>query len=479
MIAKKTRGDRMRGLVLYLFGPGRHEEHRDPRLVAGWEPRSGDGRLTDQELEDLIEDLDAPRRLHQASVKSGYVWQCSLRNADDDRVLTDAEWGQIAHDTIVKLGFAAGCRWIAVRHADDHIHLAVSLIREDGRIASVWNDQRKLSAACADFETRYGLVVRAQRAGAGMPGLARAEIERVQRGDDAEAGRLALARKIRAAAAAARDEPDFVERARSQGLLLRARWAAGERREVVGYSVAAATDGSEPLIWFGGGKLAADLTLPRLRRRWSSLAPGAVADAWKSQGTNTHPPRTALQEQAWAQAGRVVADVRRRMSTLAPDDHAGWSIAAADAAGTLAALAGRVETRGPGPLSRAADELARAAGLPYTARTPQQERRLGMAGVARTASDAIIAARGGQAAVAILLVQLGRLVREIQEAHAAADRAAHARRAQLAAEQLLSYVHVAPGAPTDPGRPAQHTIPTSRPSPAAGPPQRVDDGRDR
>jgi hypothetical protein len=28
-------GDRVPGLLLYLFGPGRDEEHADPHLVAG------------------------------------------------------------------------------------------------------------------------------------------------------------------------------------------------------------------------------------------------------------------------------------------------------------------------------------------------------------------------------------------------------------------------------------------------------------
>ena len=30
------RGSRVSGLIYYLFGPGRNEEHTDPHLVAGW-----------------------------------------------------------------------------------------------------------------------------------------------------------------------------------------------------------------------------------------------------------------------------------------------------------------------------------------------------------------------------------------------------------------------------------------------------------
>jgi hypothetical protein len=30
------RGIRVEPLIRYLFGPGRHEEHLDPHIVAGW-----------------------------------------------------------------------------------------------------------------------------------------------------------------------------------------------------------------------------------------------------------------------------------------------------------------------------------------------------------------------------------------------------------------------------------------------------------
>ena len=36
MIGKVLRGQRLAGLLYYLFGPGRREEHTDPHIVAGW-----------------------------------------------------------------------------------------------------------------------------------------------------------------------------------------------------------------------------------------------------------------------------------------------------------------------------------------------------------------------------------------------------------------------------------------------------------
>ncbi|MCG5218111.1 hypothetical protein [Streptosporangium sp. KLBMP 9127] len=36
MIGKVVRGSRVEGLIYYLYGPGRANEHVDPHLVAGW-----------------------------------------------------------------------------------------------------------------------------------------------------------------------------------------------------------------------------------------------------------------------------------------------------------------------------------------------------------------------------------------------------------------------------------------------------------
>lgn len=52
---------------------------------------------------------------------------------------TDAQWGQIATDFLDGVGLApvGGIwllpRWVAVRHAADHVHLVVTLVRQDGR----------------------------------------------------------------------------------------------------------------------------------------------------------------------------------------------------------------------------------------------------------------------------------------------------------------------------------------------------------
>lgn len=48
-------------------------------------------------------------------------------------------------------------RWIAVRHADDHVHIVATLARTDGVRPEVWNDGYRIRDACRAMEKRFGL----------------------------------------------------------------------------------------------------------------------------------------------------------------------------------------------------------------------------------------------------------------------------------------------------------------------------------
>jgi hypothetical protein len=48
-----------------------------------------------------------------------------------------------------------GCRWVAVRHAEDHVHLVATLARQDGRPAVLArNDFYRVGEACRAVEER-------------------------------------------------------------------------------------------------------------------------------------------------------------------------------------------------------------------------------------------------------------------------------------------------------------------------------------
>ncbi|PJJ03491.1 hypothetical protein BX264_3876 [Streptomyces sp. 2333.5] len=49
------------------------------------------------------------------------------------------------------------CRWIAVRHADDHIHILATTVREDGRRPKLHGSGIRLGDECRQIEEDYGL----------------------------------------------------------------------------------------------------------------------------------------------------------------------------------------------------------------------------------------------------------------------------------------------------------------------------------
>lgn len=169
MIGKITapRGIRVKALIYYLYGPGRYQEHTDPHIVAGWRhpaelepPLRPDGTRDFRKLNGL---LNQP---NDALGKWGYarpVWHCSLRSAPGDRMLSDDEWAQIAHDLMNRTGLSRygeeddGVRWVAVRHAEDHMHLVAMLARQDRSRPGVHNERYRVRDACLAAEQRYGL----------------------------------------------------------------------------------------------------------------------------------------------------------------------------------------------------------------------------------------------------------------------------------------------------------------------------------
>ena len=282
------RGEHVEPLLYYLFGPGRHEEHTDPHIVAGWRhpaslepPLRPDGKRDFAQLAGLLKQPQA------ALGERGYprpVWHCSMRAAPDDRMLSDDEWAAIAHEVMHRTGLSPygqedeAVRWIAVRHGDDHIHLVAMLARQDGGKPSLSWERYKVRAACLAAEQRYGLrsTAPADRTAARRP--TRGENEKAARRGLGEAPRITLRRQVTTAAAAAGSEHEFFARLDQAGVLVRKRFSVKSPGQVTGYSVALPGDTTKDggPVWYGGGKLAADLSWPKLRQRWTShrVTPG-------------------------------------------------------------------------------------------------------------------------------------------------------------------------------------------------------------
>ena len=128
MIANITKGRSAFGLVNYLVGPGRHEEHRSPNVVAGSEmirdmferaPDEGWSRLDVWSLATQLEKsyreqlvVEAATDRHDAkphlrdrrSQRPRHVFHASMSLRAEEGLLDADRWSQIAEDYVVGMG---------------------------------------------------------------------------------------------------------------------------------------------------------------------------------------------------------------------------------------------------------------------------------------------------------------------------------------------------------------------------------------
>lgn len=385
MIPHVTRGGNTVGLIAYLLGPGRANEHTNQHIIAGTEDIAGEwaygGReLTHQEALSVGYLLDLDRMEHGTEMVGkreqwdydkkeminigegpNHVFHVSLSLSPDEEALDDETWSKIAHDYVAEMGLIdtedANCRWVAVRHGEtknggDHIHVAINLVREDGRPAQVpWYKVHSQQVANV-LEHRYGLeVLESREHNRGSIGYTPAEQEKAKRQGERFTERERLEIHIRAAMAAASTESEFITELRAQDVLVRPRYAPGTRDYVEGYSVALhASDGEKP-TWFGGGRIARDLTLTRLRYGWTDMQSerAAALPLWAEGHIMNRPPRynrrpssqwQADEMQAWRDVSAAVDDTLAQLDALQPGDDEGLALCARQASSMFATLAG-------------------------------------------------------------------------------------------------------------------------------------------
>jgi hypothetical protein len=432
MIPKIRRGKKMSGLVSYLLGPGEHNEHTDRHIIAGsptvmrevWLEHfdgPGDDAAAREVALAVADEVEIPRRLYGTQVrmkakpvavgvggrelgldvvepagkgekgqyKDAPVWHCVLALMPGEE-LSDDRWQQIADEFMERMGFTgtpdgkrAQARWVAVRHGlsgehgegQDHIHIAASLVREDGSKVSTYDygpgkakgDWRRADEICGELEREFGLKVLASRKeGGGLSENSRAEIERAKRLGTPETERERLRRMVRAHAVAAESETAFVTGLREAGVSIRARYAAGGTTEVTGYSVRLQRGGSEVGPWVGGGKLAGDLSLTALREQQWDDSPEARADAlaaWKNRTSGQAGRTREGGVGAWQRAASEAEQWRERLAEVPHGDRAQWAWLAGQAAGVFAAWSETLEGDQPGAFAAAQHELTRSAQL--------------------------------------------------------------------------------------------------------------------
>lgn len=453
MIPNITRGSRMGGLMVYLASTDADKTknaHTNPHLVAGdaaimaW---YDDGTIGRDDALAIAKHLDQPHRKFGVEVlqkdlrwdeatkqrvdhghRQADVWHCSLSLRAGERELTDQEWGDIANEFVDEMGFTeasgkAQCRWAAVNHGvstngNHHIHIAVSLVREDGTKASTHGDYRRAQKTCRELESKHGLEelssVHVTR------GYERAEPQTAVR-NDREMYRDSLSRKVRAAATSSQSEAQFVRRGRDTRLLMRPRYEKGTTDVVVGYSVAERPPRGERPVWYGGGKLAGDLGLGQLRKEWPDTPQDATAAAaeWNAAARNKRQaaPETvnaAPTPELWEKHTQQAKALADQLREIPPTDHATWAKAARQASGTFAAWSVQFE-QSHGPLAATAAELSKTAQL----RNPREHSKpVALPSLAGSAM-LLMAANGKSkpAAQTAMMVQLMRTARAVYDMH--------------------------------------------------------------
>lgn len=324
-------GHKTRGVLNYLYGRGRANEHNDPHLVASWDGFAPDpGRDPDATLAQLTTVLDL--RVKQAGDKAPkeHVWHCSVRAAPEDRPLSDEEWAAVARRLLNATGIAPdgdpdACRWVAVRHAEDHIHIVATKVRGDLRPSRNWNDFLRADKELVAIEKEYGLrqVPRGDRTAAKRP--TRAEQEKARRMGNARTSREHLRAIVRTAVSAATTAAELFRIIEGTDVLVDVQYLPSG--DVRGYKVALNGDTNaqgEP-VWFSGSTLAPDLSYPKIAERLTAaaerLGERTGTTAWRQFGlaVDQTPDHLAHDEDEAGQAHiTVLAEALDALPLVAP-----------------------------------------------------------------------------------------------------------------------------------------------------------------
>ena len=421
MMPNAVKGQDLGGLLRYLAGPGRANEHTNPTVLAGDLVTMAvyAGAIDVPRATELARYLDSPRQTvlrgepvlstqygkaralmaegmsrkeaFEEATRDENAWHCSLSLAPREGRLSTEKWGEIARRFMREMGYieredgAPDVRWTAIHHGlttqgGDHIHLAMSVVRPDGSLADMFRDRPRAQAAAGVLEHEFGLEVLASRSERSTEQATRPhERAHAMRVGAPETDREALRRRVRAAAAGAETEAEFVRALREEGLMVRPHYVTGGTEEVDGFAVRMPaqknleTGAWEKPVWSSAGKLSKDLTLPAIRD-WAGWADSeesreaAMAEwnqAMTTRGGRAVRPALLDQRAAIDQLTRWSAAMRE----IPVGDRAAWARAASQTAGLFAAASVRTETR-PGPLDALSRQLARAAQLPAHERGP-------------------------------------------------------------------------------------------------------------
>lgn len=384
MMPNITRGGKMPGLIMYLAGPGRANEHTNPHIVAGSDHVAvmvdAGVELSHDDALDIARTLDQPRKAFGTKVtspvkewneetgkrvtvgrKDSHVWHCSLSLRSDEGKLTDAAWETIANEFATRMGFidpdgAKSSRWVAIHHGaskngNDHIHFVAQMVTEDGSKARTHNDFKRAQQICGELEKEHGLAITEGReTGQALSAEKPGEKRRAGREQAPWVEKIELRRRLRAALAGSKSEANFVARVYEAGVIIRPRFAEGRTNEVTGYSVAlpAPAGSDRSPIFYAPSKLDKSLSLPKVREALGTYSNGdpQALGVWQEHHRST---RAA----AKPRMGAMDRGLRERVQQ--------GRVTHADLARIFAAGSMKYEINKPGPLAEMSEAHAQVA----------------------------------------------------------------------------------------------------------------------
>lgn len=371
MMPNITRGDRMAGLVMYLAGPGKANEHENPRVIAGHdlvtfavEPGK---ELSRDDALDIANVLDAPRKDHGTSVqlpvrefdeeksemvttghKDAHVWHCSLSLKAEEGTLSDEKWAEIAHDFVEGMGFidpdgAKTSRWAAIHHGqskngNDHIHIAVQMVREDGTKADDFRDKRRSQQVVGEIEKKHGLVVLESRdQSRGLSGHKPAEKHSVHQHEGAMPAPEELRRRMRSALATSTNQHEYVQRLMDSGVRVAPRFSKGSTDTVVGYRVGLVPEpgSSKQTIYYAPSKIDRTLGWPHIGTRFNGegkegaerllrgIHSGSIAQPERATQVHGFDPRRTTQFMGGTTSPDTLSNIYARVSLSLEKDKPG------------------------------------------------------------------------------------------------------------------------------------------------------------
>jgi hypothetical protein len=260
VIAKITHGRSAARALAYDHGPGRADEHHNPRKVAG-NIAGRDWRVRAHHMQRFVNG-------HQREAGDRGVYRIALANPTTDRVMNDREWGQVAEKFVARFGADKGM-WEATRHDRHHIHLTISKDSFAGARMSTSHDYRRVAKICRELETEHGLTNAAERRGSGR---VRADTEATRRGEpqpDRDWLRTTIGRAL--------GQGGGIDELRAAGVQVKLNQASTGR--VSGISYARAPEpgregGEAEPIWFKGSQLGKAYGWNHISGQLRDAAPG-------------------------------------------------------------------------------------------------------------------------------------------------------------------------------------------------------------